>query len=280
MPPPIGVVNGPLMPIRWVRNVSTVSSGSQLPVSSNAFCPARTSFHATLLPRLAAAASSTDLAAGQMSTPMPSPSMKGMTGSSGTCSAPSAPREMSSAIEGAYRLIMERSPPERPGPGSESVSNRRPANSSSALGGAQAQRTVDLTGRARPVERIEVKPGHPGIEQFPAQFGGNHHPFAAHGIGTTGSVGILQTLHHPGGHGRTHGGHAGNRLEVGHRHDAREHRRLHATGGKVGHQSEVLLGLEKELGHAEVGHAQFLGQSIACLLYTSDAADDLTRVEL
>ena len=89
MPPPTGVVKGPLIPIKWLRNVSTVSSGSQLPVSSNAFWPARTSFQATLWPCLAAAASRTSLAAGQMSTPVPSPSMKGMMGSSGTTSVPS-----------------------------------------------------------------------------------------------------------------------------------------------------------------------------------------------
>ena len=52
-----------------------VSSGSQLPVTRNAFSPARTSFQATRLPCLAAAASSTSWVAGQMSTPVPSPSM-------------------------------------------------------------------------------------------------------------------------------------------------------------------------------------------------------------
>ena len=39
MPPPTGVVSGPLMPMRYSRNVSTVSSGSQSPVASNAFSP-------------------------------------------------------------------------------------------------------------------------------------------------------------------------------------------------------------------------------------------------
>ena len=56
------------------------SSGSQSPVSLNAFSPASTSRHSIVLPCLAAAASSTSLAAGQMSTPVPSPSMKGMIG--------------------------------------------------------------------------------------------------------------------------------------------------------------------------------------------------------
>ncbi len=90
MPPPTGVVSGPLIPIRYSLKVSTVSSGSQLPVSSKAFWPASTSFHAIFLPCLAAAASMTFWAAGQMSTPVPSPSMKGMMGSSETCSVPSA----------------------------------------------------------------------------------------------------------------------------------------------------------------------------------------------
>ena len=74
MPPPTGVVSGPLMPIRYSRNVSTVSSGSHEPVASNAFWPASTSFQAIVLPCLAAAASITSCAAGQMSTPVPSPS--------------------------------------------------------------------------------------------------------------------------------------------------------------------------------------------------------------
>src|SRR3954466_5721805 len=74
--------------MRYSRNVSTVSSGSHEPVASNAFCPASTSFHAIVLPCFAAAASMTSCAAGQMSTPVPSPSTKGMIGSSGTESTP------------------------------------------------------------------------------------------------------------------------------------------------------------------------------------------------
>ena len=67
-----------------------VSSGSQLPVSLKAFSPASTSFQAIDLPCLAAAASRTSFAAGQMSTPVPSPSMKGMMGSSETARVPSS----------------------------------------------------------------------------------------------------------------------------------------------------------------------------------------------
>src|ERR1700722_13847525 len=103
MPPPMGVVSGPLIPMRCERKMSTVSSGSQLPVSSKAFCPANTSFQATERPCRAAAASSTSLAAGQMSTPVPSPSMKGMIGSSGTARVPSSPMRMRSAMDGMLR---------------------------------------------------------------------------------------------------------------------------------------------------------------------------------
>jgi hypothetical protein len=48
MPPPTGVVSGPLMPTRYWRKASTVSSGSQLPVWLKAFSPASTSNHAIL----------------------------------------------------------------------------------------------------------------------------------------------------------------------------------------------------------------------------------------
>ena len=40
MPPPMGVVSGPLMPMRYSRNASIVSSGSQLLNFVNAFSPA------------------------------------------------------------------------------------------------------------------------------------------------------------------------------------------------------------------------------------------------
>ena len=82
-------IKGPLMPIRCSRKAVTVSSGSHSPVSSKAFCPASTSFQAIERPCLAAAASKTRRDAGQMSTPVPSPSMKGMMGWSGTVNCPS-----------------------------------------------------------------------------------------------------------------------------------------------------------------------------------------------
>ena len=48
MPPPTGVVSGPLMPTRYVRNASMVSSGSQFFVCLKAFSPASTSIQAML----------------------------------------------------------------------------------------------------------------------------------------------------------------------------------------------------------------------------------------
>src|SRR5205814_6000647 len=47
IPPPTGVVSGPLIPTRYSRNASTVSSGSQLSNLSFAAWPANTSNHAT-----------------------------------------------------------------------------------------------------------------------------------------------------------------------------------------------------------------------------------------
>src|ERR1700755_3365403 len=46
MPPPTGVVSGPLIPMRYSRKASTVSSGSQLSNLSFAAWPAKTSNHA------------------------------------------------------------------------------------------------------------------------------------------------------------------------------------------------------------------------------------------
>ncbi len=47
MPPPIGVVSGPLMATRNSRIASTVSGGSQSLYAVNAFSPANTSIQAT-----------------------------------------------------------------------------------------------------------------------------------------------------------------------------------------------------------------------------------------
>ncbi len=49
----------------------------------------------------------------------------------------------------------------------------------------QAERGVDLPGRARGVERVEVQPRHAGIEQVGAELGGQLHPFLAHRLGAT-----------------------------------------------------------------------------------------------
>ena len=91
MPPPTGVVSGPLMPTRYWRKSARVWSGSHDPVLLNAFSPARTSCQWILhLPPEAfcTAASITRTEAFQMSGPVPSPSMKGMMGSAGTDNLP------------------------------------------------------------------------------------------------------------------------------------------------------------------------------------------------
>src|SRR5437899_5186184 len=80
------------MATRCSRMLSSVSSGSQLPLSLNAFSPARTSRQTMLRfapDILVTAASNTLEAARQMSGPVPSPSMNGMMGWSGTIQWPS-----------------------------------------------------------------------------------------------------------------------------------------------------------------------------------------------
>src|SRR6267378_180566 len=106
MPPPTGVVSGPLIAMRCSRIAASVSSGSQLPVLLNDFSPARTSRQTILrLPPdvLATAASKTLADARQMSGPVPSPSMNGMMGWSGTIQWPSR-----------YSILAPTAPPRRP----------------------------------------------------------------------------------------------------------------------------------------------------------------------
>jgi hypothetical protein len=77
MPPPIGVVKGPLMPTRYVRNASSVSAGSHSFVWLKAFSPASTSSQAIFrFPpnAFSTAASKTRCDARQISRPVPSPS--------------------------------------------------------------------------------------------------------------------------------------------------------------------------------------------------------------
>src|ERR1700691_5291320 len=93
MPPPTGVVSGPLMATRNSRPASPVSSGSHVSNFAFAFSPANTSYHATRrLPPYAfsTAASNTRRDAFQISRPVPSPSIHGTTGLSGTSYFPPA----------------------------------------------------------------------------------------------------------------------------------------------------------------------------------------------
>src|SRR3989441_11672136 len=92
IPPPTGVVRGPLMATRCVRMVSSVASGSQVPTCLKAFSPASTSSQSIWrLPpdTFRTVASNTRRAARQISGPVPSPSMKGMMGCVGTTQRPS-----------------------------------------------------------------------------------------------------------------------------------------------------------------------------------------------
>src|SRR5713101_2979092 len=92
IPPPTGVVSGPLIATRCVRMASSVASGSQVPTCLKAFSPASTSSQSiSRLPpdTFRTVASNTRRAARQMSGPVPSPSMKGMMGWVGTTQRPS-----------------------------------------------------------------------------------------------------------------------------------------------------------------------------------------------
>ena len=107
MPPPTGVVSGPLMATLYVRTASSVSFGSHSPCCSLAFSPAGTSNQAIcFLPpnAFSTAASKTRTLARQMSGPVPSPSMNGMIGSSGTTSRPFL-RVIAVPLVGGFRIV-------------------------------------------------------------------------------------------------------------------------------------------------------------------------------
>src|SRR5436190_2742978 len=110
------------MATRCSRMLSSVSSGSQLPLSLNAFSPARTSRQTMLRfapDILVTAASNTLEAARQMSGPVPSPSMNGMMGWSGTIQwpsrksilAPTAPPRRPSTWVGMAPILQQKGPP-------------------------------------------------------------------------------------------------------------------------------------------------------------------------
>src|SRR6202007_3449288 len=87
IPPPTGVVRGPLIATRNSFTALTVSSGSHVSNFALAFSPANTSYQATRrfpLYAFSTAASNTRADAFQMSRPVPSPSLNGMIGFSGT----------------------------------------------------------------------------------------------------------------------------------------------------------------------------------------------------
>src|ERR1017187_2609053 len=204
----MGVVRGPLMPMRWSRKSVTVCSGSQSPVSSKAFWPASTSFHSMVLPCFFAAASSTSLEAGQMSTPMPSPSMKGIIGLSGTLSTPSALVVILVAMTFILRPIAWcLFGPKVPRPAAKRLAE---------------QGVVYLSRRRRTVERVEVQTGGVGGQQSRAEFARGGNSFGPHRRRTTTSLGRLKTLHQSVGHRRAHLRHARDAVQGRHRHDARD----------------------------------------------------------
>src|ERR1043165_5388167 len=104
MPPPTGVVSGPLIDTTNSFDASSVSSGSQTfsPYRRQDFSPANISIHTIfLLPPYAfcTAASTTLSITGVMSTPVPSPSMYGMIGLSGTEGEKSRSEEHTSELQ-------------------------------------------------------------------------------------------------------------------------------------------------------------------------------------
>src|SRR6185437_7065149 len=91
MPPPTGVVSGPLIETRNSCIASTVSWGSQSWNRVNAFSPANTSIQATRRSppnAFSSAASNTRTEARHIAAPVPSPSTYGMIGLWGTFTAP------------------------------------------------------------------------------------------------------------------------------------------------------------------------------------------------
>src|SRR5882762_236662 len=119
MPPPTGVVSGPLIEIRKSRTASTVSSGNHCLNALNAFSPANTSNHATRrFPPYAfsTAASNTRRDAFQISLPVPSPSINGIIGLSGTFNTPPSypiafPSPGTATPLYAFFITVPRSPP-------------------------------------------------------------------------------------------------------------------------------------------------------------------------
>src|SRR5712692_8049892 len=241
MPPPTGVVSGPLIPIRYSLKVATVSSGSQLPVSRYAFSPASTSLHAMVLPCFFAEASRTAFAAGQISTPVPSPSMKGMMGSSGTLSVPSPDMVIFSAIRPSLSagLTMD-----LPGP--------------TEIG-------VDLPRRPGEVERVEVDARCSAIQQLLAQHRRHLDADPANLIGAVGTV--VQPLRQSSRERRP--GELGEPLDlahVRHRYDTGNDGLVDAERVQFVEHREIVLRLEEELRDGKVRQVQLCGQVSAITL--------------
>src|SRR4051812_46270027 len=170
--------------MRYSRNAATVASGSQSPVASNAFCPASTSIQEIFLPCLATAASITRCAAGQMSTPVPSPSMNGMIGSSGTERTPEASWVIFSGI--VILLSAERGRDRRSAGQAVSATTSRVAANRIAITPAMSHSVAPAKGFGRSGPNSAVMP-HDG-HRSSGSFGSAHN---GHGPGIAPAVTTL-----------------------------------------------------------------------------------------
>ena len=181
---------------------------------------------------------------------------------------------VSSILGGAVSLLAVLSTHAHPVPGSELTGDsprpldvapgaeRAPSDESVLAPPWIAERPVDVPGRARTVERVEVQTGRPTRKNGLAELGGELDPAPPDPVGAVRSVGRLEALDHPRRHGGPHGGHPGDRAERRHRHDAREDRLVDPPLGQLGDQVQVLGRLEEELGDGEVGQGHLLGQAV------------------
>ena len=101
-------------------------------------------------------------------------------------------------------------------------------------------------------------PGAPASRSWRTQFRGDVDTDLAH-LGRI--VGGIETVSEPPRQRRAaHVGHALDLAGVGDRHDSGEHRLVDAECRQLVDQARVLLDLEEELGHGEVGDAELVGE--------------------
>ena len=131
--------------------------------------------------------------------------------------------------------------------------------------GSQAEVGVDLAGRGRPVERVEVQARGARLEERAHSSVAASTPTrrtCSGSLATASSRSVSQA----GIAAPRQLGHAGDRCDVRDRHDAGNHRLVDLAGGKVVDEAEVGLDLEEELGDREVGGAELGGEVITVAL--------------